>query len=84
MRGGGAQALDDQRLGDVVGLGHRGMVGFALDREAGGAHRVDGGGGLVGKAGGKREQGIVIHGLGLAPRRAAGQAPPLAARRPAA
>ncbi|GGJ23239.1 hypothetical protein GCM10011320_33210 [Neoroseomonas lacus] len=69
------------------------MVGFAVHREAGGAHRVDRGGGLVGQAGGKGKQRVIIHRPSFGAAAAQGQArrwrapapaPALAARRHAA
>ena len=61
VRGGGAEAFEDEELGGVVGFGDGAFVALLQGFEAAGADAQDQGSGAVGEVGGEGEEGDVIH-----------------------
>jgi hypothetical protein len=62
----GPQAIHDDGFGAGVGQGDRGVVGFGLDGESGGADGENFRGGGAGEADREGEKGVIIHGQSLA------------------
>ena len=62
----GAQPFHNQRFGDPVSLGHRGMVGFPFHRETGGLDCHDGASRPGHEIAGQGQQRIIFHASALA------------------